>query len=312
MAFITKANSKRILSSINLKAVTNIECEVYKKPIYFLNKSEVKYLQAMQLLLKDPEKFAFEVYKPIVNKDTFRYVFESKQSPCYHLNQECPNLNAVFKNFEIPFEIKDRVREKATLEGKSEIEILFLEEQQIKIFRRWFKENFEIFQTDTEEFLRRLDIRWNIQRNLEEIELGNSGIEPFPNLNLSELENEIDKLLCEAGRYFTVNNDKQHLIRRFQKLTFLAYQKGPFEINDTELSDDELRKFLIEYDAKFKTPVKNLLIHYYRVKYNSELSFNGLLLDRLNFKPCSNCYETDHPGNVIYEFNRIEELLEII
>jgi hypothetical protein len=311
MAFITKANSKRILSLINLKAVANIECEVYKKPIYFLNKSEVKYLQAMQLLLKDPEKFAFEVYKPIVNEDTLRYVFESKQAPCYHLNQECPNLNAVFKNFEIPFEIKERVREKATLEGKSEDEILFLEEQQVKIFRRWFKENFEIFQTDTEEFLRRLDIRWNIQRNVEEIELGNSGIELFHNLNLSELEIEIDKILSEAGRYFISNNDKQHLIRRFQKLTFLAYQKGPIDINDTELSDDELRKFLIEYDNKFKKPIKNLLIHYYRVKYNSELSFNGFLLDRLNFRPCSNCYETDHPGNVINEFNLTEELLEL-
>lgn len=311
MAYITNANYKRIIDKINLKEIGNIESDVYKKPIYFLNKSEVKYLQAMQILLKDPEKFAIEVYKPIINKDTLKYVFESKQPSCYHEDQDCPNLHSVFRNFEIPAEIKERVRKKATDEGKSESEILFLEEQQIKIFRRWFNENFICFKADPEEFLRRLDIRWNVQRNVKEIERGNSGMEFIYNLNLVELENEIDKVLREAGRYFTENNDKQDLIRRFQKLTFIAYQKGAIEINDTELSDDELRKFLLEYDTKFKKPIKSLLIQYYRVKYNSDLSFDGLLLDRLNFKPCSNCCESDQFNYELIEFNQKEELLAI-
>ena len=311
MAYITNANYKRIISKINLKEIANIEGDVYKKPIYFLNKNEVKYLQAMQILLKDPERFVFEVYKPIFNEDTLRYVFESKHSPCYHSNQACENLNSVFKNFEIPYEIKERVRDKAIIDSKSEDEILFLQEQQIKIFRRWFIENLNVFQTDTKEFLRRLDIRWNIQRNVQEIDLGNSGIETISNLNLLELENEIDKVLCEAGRYFTENNDKQQLIRRFQKLTFIAYQKGAIEINDTELSDDELRKFLLEYDTKFKKPIKSLLIQYYRVKYNSELSFKGTLLERLNFKPCSKCSESDRLNYELIEFNQKEELLAI-
>jgi hypothetical protein len=48
MAYITNANYKRIIDKINLKEIGNIESDVYKKPIYFLNKSEVKYLQAMQ------------------------------------------------------------------------------------------------------------------------------------------------------------------------------------------------------------------------------------------------------------------------
>ncbi len=311
MAYITAANYKRIIGKINLKEVGDIELEVYKKPIYFLNKSEVKYLQTMQILLKDPEKFAIEVYKPIINKDTLKYVFESNQQACYHEDQDCPNLHSVFRNFEIPEEIKERVRKKATDEGKSESQIFFLEEQQIKIFRRWFLENLICFKTDPEEFLRRLDIRWNVQRNVIEIERGSSGIESIYNLNLVDLENEIDKVLREAGRYFTENKDKQDLIRRFQKLTFIAYQKGAIEINDTELSDDELRKFLVEYDTKFKMPIKSLLIQYYRIKYNSELSFDGLLLDRLNFKPCSNCCESNKIRDDINEFYNIDELLEI-
>lgn len=289
MAYITKANSKRILRKINLNDIPDIEGEVYKKPIYFLSKWETKYLLLMQSLLKEPEKFAIEVYHPVVNKDTFQYVFESEQPPSYHSNKNCERLTSKFKNFEIPFEIKARARERGLNEGKSEQEILELEIHQVEVFRAWFKENFEIFNSDTEEFLKKLDIRWNIQRNVNEIERNNSGVESIENLNLAELEVEIDKIISEAGRYFVNNKDKQHIIRRFQKLTFLAYRKGRIDINDTELTDDELKEFLLEYDTKFKKPIKELLFQYYRVKYNPDLSFEGQLLERLNFRSCSVC-----------------------
>lgn len=289
MAYITKANSKRILRKINLNDIPDIAGEVYKKPIYFLSKWETKYLLLMQSLLKEPEKFAIEVYHPVVNKDTFQFVFESEQPPSYHSNKNCERLTSKFKNFEIPFEIKARVRERAEKEGKNEQEIIELEKQQVEVFRAWFKENFELFKADTEGFLKKLDIRWNIQRNVSEIERDNSGVETIDNLNLAELEAEIDKIISEAGRYFVNNKDKQHIIRRFQKLTFLAYRKGNIDINDTELSDDELRQFLLEYDTKFKKPIKELLIQYYRVKYNPDLSFEGQLLERLNFRACSVC-----------------------
>lgn len=289
MAYITKANSKRILRKINLNDIPDIAGEVYKKPIYFLSKWETKYLLLMQTLLKEPEKFAIEVYHPVVNKDTFKYVYESEQPPSYHSNKNCGRLTSKFKNFEIPFEIKARVRENAQKESMTEPEIIGLEKQHVGIFRAWFKENFELFNADTEAFLKKLDIRWNIQRNISEIERDNSGVETIDNLDLVELEAEIDKIISEAGRYFVNNKDKQPIIRRFQKLTILAYKKGNIDINDTELSDDELRQFLLEYDTKFKKPIKELLIQYYRVKYNQDLSFDGQLLERLNFRPCSVC-----------------------
>lgn len=292
MAYITKANYKRILRKINLNDIPDIEGEVFRRPIYFLSKWETKYLLLMQSFLKDPEKFAIEVFHPVVNRDTFQYIFESEQPPSYHSNINCEKLNSKFKNFKIPFEIKARVRERAEKEGKSEQEITVLEKQQVEVFRKWFIENFELFKTDTEEFLKKLDIRWNIQRNVSEIERDNSGVETIDNLNLAELEAEIDKIISEAGRYFVSNRDRQHIIRKFQKLTFLAYRKGSIDINDTELSDDELRQFLLEYDTKFKKPIKELLIQYYRVKYNPDLSFEGQLLERLNFRACSVCDET--------------------
>lgn len=292
MAYITKSNSQRILRKINLADIGDIEGEVYKKPIYFLSKFEIKYLLLMQSLLKDPEKFAIEVYKPIVNKDTFQFVYESEQPPAYHTNKNCERLTAGFKNFEIPFEIKERAKE----QGGEE-----LEKMQVQKFRDWFKKHFELFQTDSEGFLKRLDIDWNVQRRVNEIEKDNSGIENIENYNLADLEKEIDKIITEAGRFFTSNPDKQSIIRRFQKLTFLAYKKDEITSNDTGLSDEELKKFLLHYDITFKKPIKKYLLEYYRVKYNPDLSFEGKLLERLNFRECSVCNGTADKNYVIDE-----------
>lgn len=299
MPYITKSNSKRILTKLKLSDIGEIAGEVYKKPIFFLSKWETKYLLLMKSLLKEPEKFAIEVYRPVFNKDTFNYIYESEQPPSYHSNKECDRLTAKFKNFEVPSEIKARVRERAEKEGKSNIEIEKLEKQQVGIFRAWFKDNFEIFNNDTEAFLKKLDARWNVHRNVSEIERDNSGVEIKENLDLGQLEIEIDKIISEAGRFFNQNTDKQQIIRRFQKLTFLAYKKEEIYNNDTELSDDELKEFLLEYDSKFKKPIKNLLIDYYRVKYNPDLSFEGKLLERLNFRACSVCEGTTDMEHII-------------
>jgi len=43
------------------------------------------------------------------------------------------------------------------------------------------------------------------------------------------------------------------------------------------------------YDEKFKKPVKDLLIEYYRLLHNPEMTFSGTLLDKLNFRPCGHC-----------------------
>ncbi len=289
MCYITKANSRRILKKISINSIGEVSGEVYKKPIFFFSNFEIKYLLLMQSLLKEPEKFAIEFYHPIVNKDTYSYVFESEAKPSYHMNKDCERLNSTFSNFEIPFEIKARVRDFATKEGKTESEIENIEIMEVSNFRDWFKKKIDLFTKNPEYFLKQLEIRWNVKRNIREIKIETSGFEHIENINLSELENEIDKKLTESGRFFVNNKDKQHIIRRFQKLTFLAYSKDPIKANDTELSDDELRKFLLDYDTKFKKPVKDLLIEYYRIKFNPELSFEGKLLERLNFRPCSTC-----------------------
>lgn len=293
MAFITKANYKKILRKVDLSQIGEIAGTVYKKPIYYLSKNEEKYLLLMQALVKDPEKFAVEFYKPVLNKDTFTYVYESEQPPSYHLNKSCDRLNSTFKNFIIPFEIKARVRERG--EGEE------IEKTETKRFRAWFQKWFELFQTDTEAFLKKLDIDWNIQRKLSEVEMLNSGLKDIENYSLEQLEKDIDNIIREAGRFFVNNPDKQAILRRFQRLTFLAYFDKEIYNNDTGLSDDELKGFLRMYDEKYKKPTQKLLIEYYRVKYNPDLSFEGKLLERLNFRQCTVCTDKNNEPNFLFE-----------
>jgi hypothetical protein len=290
MAYITKSNASRIIKKVSLKDLPDLEGSIYKKEIYFFSRYEIKELLLVKSLMKDPEKFAIELYVPISNKDNLQYVFESELNPSYHAKHDCERLNSNFRNFEIPFEIKQRARDRASNEGKSNKDIDAFEKLQVVEFRNWFREHFNLFQNEPEEFLRRLDVRWNVQRNINEIERDNSGVEDIENLNLEELEKEIDRIISSAGQFFTNNPDKQEIIRRFQKMTFLAYKKDKILNNDSDLSDDELRTFLYNYDIKFKKPIIKLLKQYYRVKYNPDLTFDGMLLEKLNFRPCMNCH----------------------
>lgn len=306
MAYITKANAKRILKRINLSSIGNIEGDVYKKPIYFLSSWETKYLLLMQSLLKEPDKFAIEVYQPVVNKDTYRFVFESEQQPSYHTNKDCVRMKSHYNNLEIPFEILDRARE---LGGEE------LVKKEVISFRDWFKLHFELYQNNKESFLKQLEIRWRVERNISEIDKENSGIESIENYSLIELEQEIDKIISDAGAYFKSKPNRQNIIRRFQKLTFLAYKPDVIQNNDTELNDYELKEFLKEYDVQFKKPIKELLVEYYRVKYNPELSFDSNILDALNFRICSSCdgaedfvYLVDSPMICDNEGDVVDEL----
>lgn len=298
MPYITKANFRRILKTIRLSEIGDISGEVYKMPIYFLSSWEVKYLLTMQALLKNPEHFAIEVYKPIENIDTFQYVYESDQPSSYHTDINCEKLNSGFKNFEIPFEIIER----ANKQGGEE-----LAKSQVHKFRNWFLKYNKLFVDEPENFLKKLDIDWNVQRSLKEVTKNNSGIKDFDNYNMEQLETEIDKIISDAGNYFMSNPDKQDIIRRFQKLTFLAYKPEAIAINNTRLNDKELKMFLKDYDEQFKKPIKYLLIEYYRVKYNPDLSFEGKILEKLNFRQCSYC-QNNNPPKYVTDYNTNNEI----
>lgn len=280
MPYITKNNAQRMISRIDISAVSDLEGKVYKKPIYFLAKWEEKFLLLMQSFYKDPEKFVTEIYKPVINKDTYHYVYENENQPAYHEINSCEKLLSSFKNFVIPEEIRERAR----ISGGEEKVVT-----EVMRFREWFSRHKEFYENDLSRFLFLLDRDWGVQRDVKEIEIAASGAEQIENYSLAKLELEIDSLLTVAGGYFLFNPTKQSIISRFQKVTFLGYSQNIIANNDTGLSDEELKEFLRYYDTRFKKPVKKLLIEYYRVKYNPNLKFEGWLLEKLNFRPCSNC-----------------------
>ena len=74
--------------------------------IFFFSTYEENALLAIQELLKDPEKYFNDIYVPYEPIDTYSYVYEGKH-PAYHKTIDCPRLNAGYKNFVIPNEIKE-------------------------------------------------------------------------------------------------------------------------------------------------------------------------------------------------------------
>ena len=272
MPYITTSNSKRLIKSISLKEIEEISIPIYKKEIYFFAKWERARLKGLREFLRDPDNFSTQYYKPLEVKDTLRYIYPEKR-PSYHKDNSCLRLKSNFVNFEVPIEIQEKG------------------EDEVKEFRIWFVENMSLIEDDIIKFIFKMQAQFRITREIipESIKKPNSGVTEKENYNVQDLEHEIDEILREAGRFYWENPDKQTIIKRFGKLTFLAFVKGNIFNNDTGLNDIDLKEFLKMYENKFKKPVKDLLVEYYRILYNPEMTFSGLLLDKLNFRPCGHC-----------------------
>lgn len=284
MAYLTTSNALRMVKGIDLEQFSNINKSVYKKPIYCFSKYELNLLSGLQMFWSDPKEFINSYYIPVSNDDKHKYIFEGGR-PAYHQNCNCERLTASFNNFLIPVEIKER----------GEVEI--------QKFRSWFKLNMHLLEEKQDVFMMRMALHFKLTVKPQEVSAPNSGIAKLEVYNLPELESRIDAIIRDCGRFWHNNTDKQAVIRRFSKYTFLGYKTEEINNNDTGLSDKELKEFLVLYDKKFKRPLKNLLIEYYRIKFNPDLNFKTGLLEQLGFVKCQKC----HNG-----FNLQKELDEAI
>lgn len=271
MVYITLSNAKRIVFNKTELKTLNLNGQVYEKPIYFFSYYEKNSLLAIKELLKDPEKFFTEIYKPIHIKDTYRFVFKEKK-PAYHYYLECERLQSDFQNYEIP----EKIRKKGI--------------DEIMRFRKWFIEHKHLLDRP-DVFAMRMELAFGISVNPKAINYENSGCNEIENLNLDELRQKIDTLLKEAGRYFYQSEKNKTILNKFSKYTFLAYRQDEIRINDTEYQDEEIKRFLRDYNERFKKPLKKMLIEYYRIKHNPELKLEGYLLEQLGFRPCRHCHE---------------------
>jgi hypothetical protein len=278
-AFITKSNFNSIISSLyEVKKDKQVDDkDLYKWPVYFLSSAEAQRLLNQREFLKDPES-AIKVYKKKDIVDNKKYIYEGLQ-PAYHTRTDCKNLQSKFKNYEIPDEIKE----------KGDIEI--------QKFRKWFRDNQKYLEEKPDLFAAKLQIAFKLTNLPKAVDHNNSGTTEINNLNLKQLEDRIDTILRAAASFYKDNPDKQEILKRFQKLTFLGRKSEEIKDNNTCLSDSELKSFLNEYERDFKKPFKDLLLQYYMVMYNPDLKFDGLLLEQLGFKICNNCSELDRNDN---------------
>lgn len=279
MPFITNYNFSKIIRDADIKDVG--EGDVYKKPIYFLNKTEKGKLLKIKELLQLNDQESIKSYNKIERKeDTKSWIFEGGK-PAYHQIPNCSTLNSEYINFPIPEEIRDSNR--------------------VQEFREWFKESMH-FITDGKEdiFKLRLSTKFGVQLQ-SKIQIPNSGRKILDNLELNELENRIDGILSEAASFFGKSSySEKNAIKKYSHRAFLYNTKYSINDNDTGLTEEELRSFLLSYDTRFKVPIKDLLQQYYMVKYNPKLEFKGSLLEQLGFKQCTKCYNTNLSINEIF------------
>lgn len=265
MAYITLANSRRIIHQTELKWL-NLKGPVYKSPTDFLNKLEINRMLAVKELFSDPENFFTQYYKPIKTKDTFTYVYEGKK-PAYHDSITCERLNSDFENFKIPDSIFEA--------GKTKIEE----------FRQWFKENQHLLEKP-EVFEMRLKLKWNIETNLENIHKPNGGTTLFNDFTADDYEKQIDEILNLAN-----DLTRQHplILNKYGKSSYLGKSNAPLVENNTGYSDEAVKKILFEFEQSVKKPLMPLLVNYYRLTLNPELNLHESALQQLGFVPCSYC-----------------------
>lgn len=268
--YITRANSMKILKKLDYKNL-NIEGSVYNKPIYFFNKREEQALLAYKEFVMNPEKFVEEVYQRVEIVDNYRYVFEG-ESPCYHRREDCERLNSEFRNYEIPQTIRDR--------GIDEIER----------YRIWFRENLYLLEGKEDILEMRIYAAFGIHVRAKEIVKDNSGIKTIVNMDLEQLEERLNTLIKEAGRFYYKSFKHTRILKQYSKFSFLGAYKESLYNNNTGYSDEEVKGLLVEYEEKYKRPIIDMLYNYYRVKFNPELEMEGRLLDQLGFRPCSHCF----------------------
>ena len=274
MSFITIANVQTIIFNSDLENI-DLKSRIYDIPIHFFSKYEKNALSAFQELLKDPEKYFTEIYRPKITEDTLTYVYEGKK-PSYHEYCCCPRLCSDYQNFEIPPDIKRK--------GPNEV----------KKFRKWFETQKHHLIKKPDLFVFNLELDWKIRTNPRAINRDNSGYVKFENMKIEDLKERIDRKIKAAGWFYYKNEKNTAILKKFSKIAHLWKKEDAIYGNDTGYSDEDVKEFLKYYDKQFKMPLKADLIEYYRLKLNPEIKMKGLILKRLGFKACAHCHRTNY------------------
>ncbi len=258
--FITKSNLANIVGFFDSSSVSLSDFDLlYKTKLNkILSHKEMALLCIYKEVCQNP-LIAFERYKESgATKNNSNYVFQSG-SKSYHSDPECKLLHGDYFNLELPPEIK--------IKGDAEIQR----------FRDFCIANRYLLEESERKFINKLETHFFLKNPPKTITARNSGIERFQNADLRLIEKQIDQLLVNAEQYRHSSIEHEQIIDRLGYGTHSAK-----EARDPQNP-------LYTWHNSYKMPLKELMQHYFRVKFNGTLSFDGHLLDKLGFSPCKVC-----------------------
>jgi hypothetical protein len=282
--FITKSNFLRIAKKYS-PVLDNNNKNVYTINIPFLNEVERKGILTIKQFLISSKDNLIEFTANAYIKDTFSYVNEEARYAKYHSSSNCEGLNSIFKDIEIPVEIKYK-------NGSKEVD-----KESVDAFRRWFKQEeiTNLYNTNQKKFIEKLQLKFNLTNPPKPVEIGNGEFHEVTNMSLNEITLEIENILNGVDDFYNKSENHKHVLvnHGFSTKTFLVTSKKYRDVsisnNFTELSDNEVRVILTDFYNKIKKPILDLLTNYWILKLNSCLDFNKSLLEQLKFNPCKLC-----------------------
>jgi hypothetical protein len=266
-AFITKANAERIVKQINL---TDLEIYEFGQQIKFkwFNKGELKKLKALEMLFTNPKLFLsrFVPLKP--REDENDYVFRSNAA--FHTRENCSKMHSDFNNIKIPEEIIKSGRKQE--------------------FLQFCTDHAELYYNFPDQF--RLRLRWRFNITFDPfVHFENSGYQAIENMTFAELVKAIENKILEFNNWIGESSLNRQVVEKFGLQSF-NYKK-PEMINTIKISNTVKKQDVIEilkhFELNIKQPLIVLLTYYYRMKNNSDLSFESNILIELGFIACSHC-----------------------
>jgi hypothetical protein len=282
--FISKSNFIRITSRYNIQIDLSNDV-VYKKAIYFFSKVEINRILSIKQFLINSEDELIKFTGTGFIQDSYNYIHEESHHAKYHKDCQCKGLRSIYKDLEIPVEIKYKA-------GSEQLDYYRIQE-----FRTWFKQReiTDLYYKDIKRFIERLQLKFKLVNPPKPVEIGNGDVQKISNYSEQELEKKIDELINKASIFYSqseMNREilvKNNFSRRTYYLTSKKYRDEALCISGTSYSNEDIRNVLTEFYTKIKKPLIDLLIDYWIVKLNPNLNFNENILEQLDFVACKLC-----------------------
>jgi len=332
--FITKANLNKIIYDHQIISYPiNInEEEYWDSTIHFFNQLDIKEILIWKEALKKGN--IQDVFKKLKRKDSRAFV-DPDSFPAYHYDINCKFLLRDFEGFRIPDHIReiDKIFNEIFDKGFNKIvkeDIQYLENyfknyaelkkqgyfdkmhnniykqymgsefDYIKKFRDWIKPKLGLLKTNPDILFYRARMRFGDigSKNQLIVNAPNSGVVNTTK-KIEDLENQIRKLLKEADEFINASEENYKIISTNIKKTHLnnndeEVKKIALKMN---MPLEKIKETLRFFHINFKVKVIKEIKEYWIKKLNPNLSFSSDELDKIRFKKCNFCWDSEYIDN---------------